>query len=706
MKSEPEIATESTCEVAESSEWKWNISDFRKELSHHSKERLDDSMKQSNDFTERSNLHSEKLKVCEESSKSGKDSLDSSKGSSSNNPEHSDDVEHSKGTIKNSTESSKERVNDSSENQRRSNEILQSLKSEFHLKNPPTILRNYNQGWKVAVRSLKEPSSSVHPPASKPPELNVNTSEVEKKGIILSPRNEIPVSDNMPVILNVFSLSKDSAKQLVSNIVQENSVLFTPPCSPPFIQLGSTVPVANQSTRFRNEIINNPPINEQVFPQVRENWYKPVHQTYHNFQEYLSKPVQQVNSHGKPVQQVYYNYPDYSSNPYNKQVSSQRYLNASAQQVSNSNFQEITLKPNQQVTSREYLDGRVKPVYHNYQENLCYPAQQVNSHEFLNKPVQQQVYYNPPPEYLSSKLVQPVYNNFEYRYTSVASSNPREYLPNPAQDYSQNNPQQIANGVLPLERQPSNQSEIEKYPSQRYTNYPGSNEHRSQLKHILKDSLREKVHSMAKGNGIYTRFKLKQTLTDINRTSYQSNEGSSTFLTTPAAQNASNIATTYSGVSQAVGNSGGVSSVSVAFLNAPSNVHTLSEVTTPPNNGNNVSPPKYTTEYGCSAVLAGYGRNTVVSQGSASPSHNSNTYAEHTFSSPTTISEKNSENSSIYGSPTTISEKHLENSSIYGEDQEMKSPGVFLTPRDAKVIELKQRLEEQEATIRKLRAAH
>lgn len=699
FKTEPDNTTQNTCEVAESSEWKWNISDFRKELSDHSKERLDDSMKQSNDFTEHSNLPSEKLNICKESSRTGKESLDGSK-ESSDNVEHSDDVEHSKGNVKNSAESSEryeELVKGTSETERKSNENLQSLKSEFHLKNPPQIFRDDNQGWKLAVRSLKEPSSYVHPLAPPPPKLNSHTSGLKKSGIVL---NELPSAcDNMPVILNVFSLSKDPAKQLISNTKQENSVLFTPPCSPPFIQLGgSTIPVTNQSTRFRNE-------NQPVFPQGRENWYKPVQQTYQNFQEYLTNPVQQVNSQNKPVQQVYYtNYPEYLSNPV-KQVSSQRYLNKPAQQVVYSNFQENMLKPAQQVASREYLDSRVKPVYYNYQENLSYPVQQVNSQEFLNKPVQQ-VYYNPPPEYLPSKPVQLVYNQQEYRNTSVASSNPRECLPNPAQDYafniSQHNPQQIANGVLPLEKQPpSNQSEYEKYSSQRYTNCPNNNEHGSELKAILMDSyMVEKGHSMAKGNGVYTRFKLKQHLTEVNKTSHQPREDSSTIFQTPAAQGVT-IPTTYSSVSQTVANHGGASSTSAVFLNTPSSVHLPNEVPIPSNYSNNVSPPKYRTDYGCTAILDGYGKNVVVSQGAGSPSNNINTYSvnlsEHTLNSPTTNSEKQS--------------PYFENSTIYipgrnDEDTEKKSPLVFLTPRDAKVIELKQRLEEQEATLRKLRAAH
>ena len=695
LKSEPDITTENTCEVAESSEWKWNISDFRKELSNHSKECLDDSMKQSNDFTKRSN--SEKLDVSEESWRSGKESLDGSKGSS-NNVEHSDDVENSEGTSKNSTESSErfeKRVNGTSENERRSDESLQSLKSEFHLKNPPQVFRNDNHGWKLAVRSLKEPSSYVHSLAPLPPKLNSSTSAREKSGIVL---NELP-SDNMPVILNVFSLSKDPTKQLISNTKQENSVLFTPPCSPPFIQLGgSTIPVTNQNPRFRNE-------NQPAFPQGRENWYKPVQQTYQNFQEYMSNPVQQVNPQNKPIQQLHHtNFPEYLSKPIN-QVSSQRYLNKPAQQIVYSNFQEIMLKTAQQVASREYLDSRVKPVYYNYQENLSYPVQQVNSQEFLNKPVQQ-VYYNPPPEYLPSKPVQLVYNQQEYHNISIAGSNSRECLPSPAQDYvfniSQHNPQQIANGVLPLERQPSNQSEYEKYSSQRYTNCTSNNEHESQLKATLMDSyMVEKGHSMAKGNGVYTRFKIKQHLTEVNKTSHQSRENSSTSFQTPAAQGATNIATTHSNVSPTVANHGVASSASVVYLNTPSRVHPPNEVPVPSNYSNNVSPPKYRTDHGCSVILDGYGKNVVISQGSSRPSNNNSTYSinlsEHTLSSPTTNSEKQS--------------PYSENTTIYipgrnDENPEKKSPLVFLTPRDVKVIELKQRLEEQEATLKKLRAAH
>lgn len=696
LKSETDITTENICDATDSSEWKWSISDFRKEHSENFKEQLDGSNERSKD----SNEHSNNL---EQLSNGSKEALNSSKESSNN-------LEYSKECVKNSMESSevsKEPVRTCKENGGISKEFWESLKPESHLRNPPQVLRNEAfQDWKLPVRSLKEPSSYVKLHS---PQLNSNTSVLEKNGEV---RNESQ-NDNMPVILNVFSLSKDPAKQFTSNTKQENSVLFTPPCSPPYVQLGpfGAAPVTNQNPRFRNEFMN-----QAAFQQGRQNWYKPVQQVYQNFQEYSSNPLQQVRSQNKPVQQVYYNYQEYLSYPV-KQGSSQGYLTKPVQQVY-SNFQEIYPKQVQQVASQDYLNKPVKQVYYNYHENWSYPVQQVNSQEYLNKPVQQ-VYYNPPPGYLS-KPVQS-FNSQEYLNHSVQQTNPPEYLPNLAQkvnpvnpqDYAYNpvrqNPHQIANGVLPLEKQRSNQNMYEsqfqpnttQFYTQRYVD--SKDQPAPQLKSILSDGqLVERGHSMAKGNGVYARFKLTQSMVESNTESRQSTEGPPQFYQIPAVQDASNIGSIYSGVP--ISNRENVSSTAVMFPNTLSTVQ--NGVNTPPNYSNGVYAGKYRTDYGCSAVLDGYGKNKVLCKNSDSPTNNT-TYnmkqSEDPFATPTMISEKQSVYSENSFCSSTI---YIPGSTSVSGEQGKDSPREFLSPRDAKVIELKQRLEEQEATLEKLRANH
>jgi hypothetical protein len=175
----------------------------------------------------------------------------------------------------NSSESSKEPMKTSEENVGSCKEDGESLKPENE--NSPQVFQCQNrafQGWKLPVQSLKEPRKEPSSCRKTHPSEHISNTAEKNNNF----QNE--ASENMPVILNVFSLSKDPVKQ--SNTKQENSVLFTPPCSPPYVQLGpfSALPVTSQKPRVRDEFINQAPIQQR-----RENWYKPV-QAYHNFHEY------------------------------------------------------------------------------------------------------------------------------------------------------------------------------------------------------------------------------------------------------------------------------------------------------------------------------------------------------------------------------------------------------------------------------------
>ena len=673
------------------SEWKWSISDFRKEHLVNSKEQLDDSNALLKDSTEHSSL------VKEPSNESNGDASSSLK-------KFSKSLETSKECSKSSKGSSeiifKEAAKTSAESEESCREYWESLKPK--LRNPPQVLPDQNQlfqNWKLPVRGSKEQSSHVRPSS----ELNSNTAEKNK---------EVQKdATNMPVILNVFSLSK--AKQ--SNTKQENSVLFTPPCSPPFVQLGPfcATPVSFQNPRTRDGYIS-----QVASHQRQENTYKPVQQVHQNYYDYLAIPPQQVGSQNEREKQVY-NFREYLPYPVH-QVSSSKHLkykvysNQPVQQV-HSNFQEMKPKPVQQVDSQQYLN-RPNQVYQciDYQENWAYPVQHVNPHEYIKKSVQQ-VYYNPPPEYLS-KPVQPV-NLQEYQPTASP-----EYLPNPTpkinpvnpQDYVYNtvvhNPQRIANGVLPLEKQIANQSICER-PVQPNTvplfnqgyNYTDDNEQQPvpQLQGVLADSyLVENGNSVAKGNGMYSRFKLKQPLAESNKISYQPTEALPQFFQIPPVHVGSNVGTANSGNSHP--------NASNVLLNTPSSARSQNEVNTTPNYNSGVYTHKYRTDYGCHAILDGYGKNRVLATTTNSPTNNNNVFnifsmkqSEDSFDTSTMISGKISSNSEKPLCTSTIDIPPFGGAS--GE-VETKNPLESLSIRDAKVNELKRRLEEQEATLQKLRA--
>ena len=644
-----------------------------------SKEQLDDSNEQSKGPNENSNPSEELPNESNDASSSSKES-----SKSLETPK-----EYSK-SLTDSCEISKELVKTSAKGNGKP-----ELRKQPQTPNQNQVFHNR----KLPAQGLREPSSFVKP---QDPSSQLHSNAVKKSVEVHNNKNE---ATNMPVILNVFSLSKGRQ----SNAKQENSVLFTPPCSPPYVQLGpfSATPVSFQTPRTRS-------INQTTFHQGQENLFKPVQQVNQNFQ--------QVGSQNKPVKQVYHNFQGYLSYPVQQVSSSENlkykvYLNQPVQQV-RGNFQEIPLKPVQQVGSLEYLNKPVKHVYYSdYQENWAYPVQQTN--EYMNKPVKQ-VYYNPPSSQQLSKPVQPV--NLQ-EYQPVASP---EYLPNSAQkvgpvkpqDYVYNpiqqNPQQIANGVLPLEKQIGNQSMCERpvQPNtvpllgQEYQNHAGNNEQQamSQFKSTLSDGyLVESGNSMAKGNGMYARFKLMQPLGESNTIPRQPTEILPQFFQIPPIHDGSNIGTVNSGVSPAVNGH-------LLLPNASLPACSQNEVNTYPNCSTGVYGDKYKTDYGCTAILGGYGKNTVSSNSSNGLTNNNvyNMYSmkqpENSFDTPTMISEKQS----VYSEkPFCTSMVYIPSSSGVSEELGRTSPRArYLSPRDAKVIELKQRLEEQEATIKKLRANH
>ena len=670
LRVEKDFAIDNAGDGQDVSEWKWSISDFRKEHLGNSKEQLDDSREQLKDSTEHSSHANELSNESNDASSSLKEisnSLDTSKECSKSS-KHSSEIIF------------KEAGKTSEENEESCKEYWESLKP--NLRNPPEVLLDQNQLFQY--------------------ELNSNTAEknkeVEKEAI------------NMPVILNVFSLSK--ARQ--SNTKKENSVLFTPSCSPPFVQLG---PFCATPVSFQNPRTCDGFISQVASHQGQENIYKSVQQVHQNYPEYLSIPPHQVSSQNQREKQVN-NFREYLSYPV-EQVSSAKHLkykvysNQPVQQV-HSNFQEMQPKPVQRVDSQQYLNRPNQVYYTDYQENWAYPVQHVNSHEYISKPVQQ-VYYNPPPGYLS-RPVQPV-NLQEYQPTTSP-----EYLPNPTQKVNPVNPQdplynplahnlqQIANGVLPLGKQIANQSTRERHVqpntvplfNQGYNHTDGNEQQPvAQLQSLLTDSyLVENGNSVAKGNGMYSRFKLKQPLAESYKVAHQPNEILPQFFQIPPVNDGANVGTANSGNSHP-------KALNV-LSNTPSSARSHNEVNTTPNYSNGVYTDKYRTDYGCSAILDGYGRNRVLSTTSNSPTNNNNVFNMYSI--------KQSEDpfptsTMIPGKKSSYSEKPFCTSTIYipssgGESGEpgTKNPLELLSIRDAKVNELKRRLEEQEATLKKLRA--
>ena len=545
---------------------------------------------------------------------------------------------------------------------------------ESLLRNPPQILRNQNeavQSWKPPAEGLKEPLRCVKL-QSPLLEMFSNTNTREKK---VSKFGNEDQNNNMPVILNVFSLSKDPAQQFIANTKQVSSVLCTPPCSPPLVQLGtfSVSSVPSQNPRFRNEFFN-----QTAFQQPgRENRYKQVQHSYKNFQEQSNKPTQRV----------YYNYQENFSKPV-QQVSSQEYFIKPVKQVFYTP-QECHSKPVQQGYSPPV---HIQQVY-NPQAILPKTVRPVNSQGYLNNTVQQ-VYT--PQEYFP-KTVPPanlqVYSNY-----SAEQGNPThpESWSNPVQNVNRqkyvynhvpHNSTQIANGVLPLEKQTSNQNLYEvqtpintaQFPNQRYHNYVNSNEPVSQLKSIPNETYSVvNGNAIPEGNGLYTRFKLKPSTAEVNKASYHANSVSSLILETPITQDMIKESVE----DQASGTAGG-------HFDTSSSVYIHNGLKSFSNCTDGISVQKYRTET--------FGRNSILQDVRTTNTEMYDVNVSGNFlPNPTTVSEKQS----IY------SDNSPGSTAIYIPVSSEAGKGEFLTARDAKVIQLKQRLEEQEATLKKLRENH
>ena len=663
FKSESEITgAENECDLLpDSSEWKWSISDFRKKHSENSKEQLEDPKK----------LSKEQLNQSKQLLNDPKEPSVNSKEPSGNSNQSPNIPEECEKHFLESSENSKESVKSSKQ------DFGENLNSGSHLKNLSHVTQYKTQSWKLPVRSFKEQASDTRADTNK----TIPDTNQEGKTLINEPK-----TDNMPVILNVYSLSQGPEKQLPKT--NQDNVFSTPPCSPPFVQLGAfnAIPVSNQNPRYRYQ---------NTFQNGRDNWHRPVQQYYNNFQEYVTNPVQQVSSQPK---QVYYNYSGNTSYPV-KPVGSNGYQNKPLQQVY-SNYQGIIPKRVQQLSSKEYQN---KQVYY-YQENISYP-QQANPQEYLNKPVQQ-VYYNPPPDYLS-KPVQPVYNHQEFRHQTVQQTNlnPPEYRVNPSvqkvnpidpQDYVynaiQHNPEQIANGVLPFDKPSSSTYEIQGNTGQFYTqlhyNYSVNDAQQlsSQPRRISTDNcLVATGNSTPTGNGFYGRFKLKQPMNENNKTSSIQTQ----IFQATTVKNGSENATLYSGVTQNVSNPANELSTAEVISNVPPAVENRENL--PININNDV---KYKTE--------NPERNITFNK--ITPTNNNIYYVKEPdgiLNNPTNISE----NQSFY------SEKPFCTSTIYiprarNEVEKGDNPQELLSSRDSKVKQLKQRFEEQVATINKLKANH
>lgn len=728
IKSEPGLTPDNACSEMRSSDWKWNISDFRKENVGNPTGNSDVSKKHSNDSIGHIDALEQIPKDCDEASKNSKESekkLGNSNGSSK----------------RLSPATPKDPVNRLC-NEDNPKECDKTLKPEFYLKKPARAFQNnseYFQSWKLPVRSLKEALRFTNTRQSSH-EVHSIPRVGKKSGEVKNFRNETQQNENMPVIIDVFSLSEATTKPFSSNPTPENSVLFTPPCSPPFGQFGNARAdaVTNQNTSLHNEFMS--PTSSQ---QLQKDWCSPVQHGFENFQAYTSV------SHSKQVQQVDCTYQKCLPYPV-KQINPQDSLYKSVKQI-DSCLQEDYQKQAQQLRPQGYPNKTAQQVCCNNQENLPYPVQQGNSAVYLNKPAQQvslsnhenvtypvqqvycdenlykpvkQAYYNSTEEYFA-KSKQPVYlqechsseqsNLSEYlsnRYQNTNPVNMQYVLYNPMQQ----NPQQIANGVLPLEKQTSNknvnthelQANTAKLPASVSYNYNGTNESQasSQLKSMLCGSyFRVAEISKPKINGLCTQFKKRQTMCDRNETLHQLSEALPQFQTREV-QNTPFVDTVLCSQSKAVANQENVSSTTEIVLSAPLAAQSACELPTPPQYNYGFFSGKYRSNKGCSTVLGGFGENQILSpEISSTPNNNNDIYAvkrsEDSWGAPALVSEKPPV--STYCSSTIYIPRTY---SCVSGGQERKNPGEFVSHRDAKVIKLKQRLEEQEATLKKLRASH
>ncbi|XP_028398403.1 myb-like protein AA isoform X2 [Dendronephthya gigantea] len=653
-KSDPE--KEPSCgDASDVSEWKWNIADFRKEHSENLKEEVSVKKEQISDSKEPSNqLEQPSIHSKNGSSNSSREEYDENLGSSNER------MNGSKISVTSTEETKNVPAKDG-----------EYLKEPL-LRNPPHISRNQNE---VPVESLKEPSSCVklQSPAL---EMSLNTNLRERN--VSKFGNEVQ-NDNMPVILNVFSLSKNPTQQFIANTKQINSVLCTPPCSPPLAQLEAfnARSVPSQNPRFRNDFLN-----QAAFQQPwRDNRYKQVQHNFQNFQ----------GQSNKPVQQVYYNYQENFSKPV-QQVSSQEFFDKPVKQVYYTSQEYHQSKPVQQGYSSPV---HIQQVY----KTVPKTVQSVNSQVYMNNPVQQ-VYT--PQEYFP-KQVQPVNLQGYSNYYAQQGNPPYEYWSNPVsnvnrQNYVYNhvphNSTQIANGVLPLEKQTSNQSLYDvqaptntQFPNQRYQNYVNNSEPAPQLNETYSVG---KGNTVSESNGIYTRFKLKPLTAEGNKASYHANNVSPLILETPIIPDKMQETTQ----NQTTGTAG-------VHFDTTSTVYIQNRLKSFSNNNDCTSGKKYRTETGCSAILDGFGRNRILQD---VPATNTKMYDLNVSGNFLANSTTKSENQTIYSNDSRGSTTIYipVSSNVSGET----GKGEYLTARDAKVIQLKQRLEEQEAMLKKLRENH
>lgn len=238
--------------------------------------------------------------------------------------------------------------------------IARPAKHSKHLSNRHSDNFNVEKG----MRNLKRPFDSL-----------AQSTDVPNEATAFVVQNESE-NGNMPVILNVFTLSQDPTsytKQKTINRLRENDFPVTPPCSPPlkpvqFIGTRNTNSCSEIKTAFTSICSTHPFLNEFAIESKSSYIYSPVRHHQEN-----------INNGGLPVLNEFMDQRNYTAE---NQTTSYN-VNCADQAKENSN--NVIHSSNRSVPMGRFTRQEHSPSYSGTQTNYGSKNYAINgSHVFLS----------------------------------------------------------------------------------------------------------------------------------------------------------------------------------------------------------------------------------------------------------------------------------------------------------------------------------